>query len=411
MNIAIGKSGRSMYFNRKRWSIFAGDDSPKIIYFELAKQFPEHTFYIIGASDFTKCKKEGMDVPENIRDIWAEMKAEIPKWNEDKRYTYQRLLDYVNKIGLKFDFGIIMQGPDGPSIEGKGIKTVRDPEKDIKPLCMNANYVAPITALLNEQMFPWINLNEDPRYVPTGNKDLFNIEDVILSQINCTIPVKKIKGYFEDAKIINEVPLKYVYAGLEKMFLNDEIYEKIDFTNPDNIKVGEKTYKKKNKFIMTVNGGGNRLKFMEKWIFENEPKQIIYGKWDDESKEKYPENFVEKGIVDLQDEMWETKFTFIPAFSYKSKSFVTQKFWKMLYYGIIPFVDKNGYDIDHLLPIPDFFRVENPDEMWKKIEKLENNSDKYIECLKYFYKMLLDDYFNGKYIKDVFEPWIKKYDK
>ena len=34
MNIAIGKSGRSMYFNRKRWSIFAGDDSPKIIYFE-----------------------------------------------------------------------------------------------------------------------------------------------------------------------------------------------------------------------------------------------------------------------------------------------------------------------------------------------------------------------------------------
>ena len=54
MNIAIGKSGRSCYFNEERWSIYAGDDSPKIIYFEIARQNPQHTFYLIGASDFTK---------------------------------------------------------------------------------------------------------------------------------------------------------------------------------------------------------------------------------------------------------------------------------------------------------------------------------------------------------------------
>ena len=40
MNIAIGKSGRSCYFNEERWSIYAGDDSPKIIYFEIARQNP-----------------------------------------------------------------------------------------------------------------------------------------------------------------------------------------------------------------------------------------------------------------------------------------------------------------------------------------------------------------------------------
>jgi hypothetical protein len=143
---------------------------------------------------------------------------------------------------------------------------------------------------------------------------------------------------------------------------------------------------------------------MEKWIFENEPKQIIYGKWDDESKEKYPENFVEKGIVDLQDEMWETKFTFIPAFSYKSKSFVTQKFWKMLYYGIIPFWCKNDYDKNNLYSMfPDFIKVETPEELVYKINYLENNPEEYKKLLYQLYDLLEDKYFNNDIIHEIFD--------
>ena len=40
MNIAIGKIGRFSYFDPKSWSIYAGDDSPKIIFSELARRFP-----------------------------------------------------------------------------------------------------------------------------------------------------------------------------------------------------------------------------------------------------------------------------------------------------------------------------------------------------------------------------------
>ena len=69
MNIAIGKSGRSCYFNEERWSIYAGDDSPKIIYFEIARQNPQHTFYLIGASDFTKYVEKGGEAPSNIVDL------------------------------------------------------------------------------------------------------------------------------------------------------------------------------------------------------------------------------------------------------------------------------------------------------------------------------------------------------
>ena len=89
----------------------------------------------------------------------------------------------------------------------------------------------------------------------------------------------------------------------------------------------------------------------------------------------------------------------------------TQKFWKMLYYGIIPFVDKNSYDTDKILPLPEFFRVESPEEMWQKINKLYNDKEKYAQCLNYFYSLLEDKYFNGEYIGEIFNPIIKKYEK
>ena len=56
MNIAIGKIGRSSYFDKNNWSIYAGDDSPYIIYTTLAKAFPQHNFYMIGGNDLDRIK-------------------------------------------------------------------------------------------------------------------------------------------------------------------------------------------------------------------------------------------------------------------------------------------------------------------------------------------------------------------
>ena len=58
MNIAIGKFGRSCFFDKSRWSIYAGDDSPYIFYTTLAKRFPEHKFYFIGGNDINKCREK-----------------------------------------------------------------------------------------------------------------------------------------------------------------------------------------------------------------------------------------------------------------------------------------------------------------------------------------------------------------
>ena len=81
----------------------------------------------------------------------------------------------------------------------------------------------------------------------------------------------------------------------------------------------------------------------------------------------------------------------------------------MMYYGIIPFWDKNTYDTDNLFSdLPDFFKVENPDEMWKRIHFLMENPDEYKKYLKIMYDLLEDKYFNGYFIDEVFNPLIEK---
>ena len=41
MNIAIGKFGRSIYFDKSRWGIIGGDETPPIFYTKLAKTYPQ----------------------------------------------------------------------------------------------------------------------------------------------------------------------------------------------------------------------------------------------------------------------------------------------------------------------------------------------------------------------------------
>ena len=82
----------------------------------------------------------------------------------------------------------------------------------------------------------------------------------------------------------------------------------------------------------------------------------------------------------------------------------------MIYYGIIPFWDKNAYDTDNLLAeIPDYVKVSSPEEMWQKIDELYNDREKYKALLKQFYDLLKPEYFDGTLINNVFNPYIEKH--
>lgn len=421
MNILIGKIGRSSYFDKANWSIYAGDDSPKIIYETLAKAYPQHNFYMIGGSDLYKIRADEaksqvgfkrltaqptVKVPSNIIDVFGPAKKMA---KENKTLILDEEVNWINNNHIKFDAGIILQGPDfSVSIPNKGICCKKDKTALAHPLEMGINYSAPIMHVLNTFKVPWININEDPRYVPYNGRDLTNDEIVILSQIQKDIKVDRIEGYFEKSSKMRSVTEHFVYAGTEKMFLAEKV--KADFTNPDSFVAARRHYTKNNKFIMTLNGSPDRYDFVKRWVLDKDPTVKIYGKWDEKSikDSKYKDNFEAKGIVEIEDLMWSSKFTFVPCFEKRLSNFVTQKVWKMIYYGIIPFWDKRTYDTDNYYKdMPDYFKVSSPDEMWQKIDELENNKELYVKYLKEYYALLDDKYFSGQFIIDSVNKYIK----
>jgi len=441
MNIAIGKLGRSMYFDKEKWSIYAGDDSPKIIYFQIAKSHPNDKFYIIGMSDFAEYKKKNAQkifgkeqIPDNIIDIVPDVRemAGPQRWRESSEiflstnalfhaegHDRWRLFDeYFEKTGLKFDLGIFMQGPDGATSVG-GMHIISDKTgKENWPMQMMALYAGPIIQNLNKQGYPWYVINEDPRYLPSKHKDIFNQEVCCISQINDDkkYGVTRLESSYTSSRKMHIV--KYVYGKTERMFMAD--LKKVDFSNPDNIvasipnpttkKLEQHTFQKRHKFLLALNGGYDRLEFVEKWVLNYAPETKIYGKWSEEEKKNHPGTFIEKGIVEMQDIMWESMFTFVTGIDKHITNFVTQKPWKMIYYGIIPFWDKKAYDTDNLLSeIPDYVKVSSPEEMWEKIDHLFNNRDEYVKLLNEFYALLKPEYFNGELIDSVFNPIIEKY--
>lgn len=416
MNIGIGKFGRSMKFDKSTWNIYAGDDSPKIIYFELAKRHPEHTFYILNPSDFTKYKQkyEGKEyIPDNIVDLYYDAKHNYPyRYDHGKtksdiiEHSYEALVNAAKDKNVKIDLGLFMQGMDFAfSVPEVGL--LRKDGKEARMLDCAMSYCGNLIYFINYQGFKWYNINEDPRYLPYDAFDILNDEEYVFSQVNKTIPIKRIVGYGEDSLKQRDLNLEFKYSGIEKMFLAEK--PKIDFSDPTHIQVGDNVYQKNNDFIMTLNEGPSRRQFIENWILKFRPDTKIYGRWKDEKTLKaHPDTFICKGILEIEDLMWSSKFTFVPCFNKSITNFLTQKVYKSIYYGIIPFWDKNTYDTDNIYKeIPDYFKVESPEEMWEKIDYLNSHEDEYRKYLKIYYDLLEDKYFNGDFIEDTFGPVLK----
>lgn len=408
MNILIGKSGRSIFFDEDSWSIYAGDDEAPILYTELARRYPQHTFYLIGKSDIPKLrrkiKKETnhsfsfFDDPDEASKTFEDyVPSNIVYLLEDFKNSgfsdeHVYLEDLIFKKSLKFDAGIMIVGPTPQiGIPGKGIQKL-DGQPGIV-LEMFQKYYAPVMHVLNITGTPYFNIVTDPRYVPYRARDIFNDERFILSQINTEFHGRKrISGYGELSapQNLRLVSQKYEYAGVETIFMMR--LKKVDFTQME----------KPNQFIMALNSAGpqsDRQRIIKDWLLRDSSKQVkIYGKWEPEFISQFPDGvFEEKAIRDIEPEFWNSRYTLIPPFSLNQSNFVTQKFWKMIYYGIIPFFHPQ-YDTDRLFNIPDFLRVSNPKQMWDRIDHLQNNENDYRRLLKLIYNMLDDKYFSGEFM-------------
>lgn len=403
MNILIGKLGRVIHFDKKKWSIYAGDEEGPLLYTMLARRYPQHTFYLAGRSDIKAYREKRaktswfddettdvVDIPDNIVDLFdecpkAQMTYEHVLANNDVHFWLEQ---HVKSRGLKFDAGIMYQGPAGAvGIPNVGIKTLKE-HTPAKPLVMFSWYYAPPMHLLNVTNTPYVLMVSDPRYVPLEQRDVINDERVILSQVNITKHKPRIVSY-ADSLNLRRVQLNYEYSGIETVFLLNE--KKIDF----------RKVKKDNLFVMGLNGGGDRGAIIEEWLLKTEQGRDvkIYGKWDEDMTSKYPGVFENKGISEVSDIFWRSKYTLIPPFFNKLSGFVTQKFWKMLYFGIVPFFHPK-YDTDKIFDVPAILRVRSAREMWSTIERLEANPREYQEVLEHLWDMLDDGYYTGEYLSN-----------
>jgi hypothetical protein len=431
MNIAIGKIGKSIIFDSTKWGLIGGDEMAPILYSFLAEKYPQHKFYILGQTDIDYVRPKAAlgkhqtsragktytfeypKLPDNLISVESMIdKSVLPTAKEraagdptndpafQHRLQYRLIADKLMEIPI--DFGIFVMGPTG-AVNIPCRSKIIGSERIAITLQMFANYAGPIFEYLNMSGIPWFHLSEDPRYLPPTCRDLFNIEKFSLSQINGKFQTKRYQDYEHQTKFITK-DVEYIYSMIETIFLIKE--KKIDFRNMN----------KTGGFIMGINEGGKRGEIIEQWLLRYNKDIQIFGKWEESWHKKYPNNFKEVRIApgytdkygfkeNASDEFLNAKYTLIIGM--KNPKFVTQKFWKMIHMGIIPFFHPD-YDIDRIFKVPTFLRVRTPKQMWERIAELENNETLYREILSQLYDMLDDSLFNGEQINKVINESVVK---
>src|SRR5574344_103507 len=393
-NIAIAKMGKTISFNFEKHGPIGGDiDCPSFIY-AIAKTYPEHDFWIIGRNDYSKVYPEGL-LP-NIHSIWNEKcysllyEPGIKPWSniddndyeshpEDFENYYNYVENIFNKLNIKIDFAFIFMGMTF-TVSQFNIKPIKNNKRDTKTYAKTilaaTMYASFLSKWLNESKVPYVNIATDPRQYGTVPKDIVNQPLMYLSQID------------EVFKYGSPSPLYYPKdISHDPVNIQNNIYSGIEIL-PIMIKEPIEKFPEKHGINLILNEGntrGNnrsksRYDMVNKWILSNKDLDCsIYGKWD-ESIIASDKRF--KGPIrpiDLGSVLNTTKYTLcIPI----EAGWITAKYLEMLHYGVIPFVTSEYASKVKEHYIPNELIIKTPDEMWKKIEFLDNNDDIYKKLLE-----------------------------
>jgi len=399
MNVLVGKFGKSILFNEEKWGMIGGDAQPKLFYLWLAETYPEHNFYMIGKNDIKQYKKKNIQppIPDNLIDLWDDcIPKEMPRHQLSERVdapiTWPWMLEKVKKLNI--DCGLFFGGPTGCVNIPETCYKLNGTGDIAKVLYMFVCYVAPMNHVLNSLKIPYTRILEDPKYAPDRARDLFHRDKFTLAQYNVTKIAKTIKSY-EENDIIIEQECKFVYSGVENIFLLGE--KKEDF----------RKYKKDIDMLVIMNEGRGRGPAVEEWVLSNYPDAIVSGKWSKEWQDKYPKNIIQTPMHDMLDLVKRTKYTYITPIL---KNWVTSKWSKMAHYGILPFFDPT-YDTQGHVKIDPYLRVNSPEEMKEKIDFLNKNPKEYERLLDHIWELLDEKYYNGQYFKklvdETFERLVK----
>jgi len=361
-NIAFSKIGKSIKFHTK-YSPSGGDNEASQLLCILANNNPDKTFYIVGRSDFSKMsstQSSEMFKFGNVIDTYA---------SRPKNAKYTWLNDYF--ADKKVDVHIAMTGQIGTvTIPGK-IKQVRNPELIASVIEMTRGYSTDTISWMNDnQHIPVLNVINDPRYDMSQSRDMIVNPKWSLSQFNYSYIKNSIRSYEDQTRDEHTINVKY--AEMEKIFL----YGRSEV--PINIK------DRIVNFMVVLNEGSpSRYPMLNEWILSKVEDVEVYGSWSDEralSDSRFKGSLV---IDELQKKLSNVRSTFIIPIA---PGWVTSKYIEMIHAGVVPFLHPT-YDSSNLTGLPEFLRPKTPEELFKRIEQLKDDSVymKVISALRHKY--------------------------
>ena len=407
-NVLIGKIGKSIKF--KNLHINTGDDTGMILFSTMSRMIPEWNFYFCGPNDLSKLTPDEYDYlfpNHNVYSVFV--KARQIEGYPEGTITHDPTVENIKKQNINIDFAIMFTGYVGATCLSN---VIRKKNGDYR-LSLQAfkNYVGAYVHVLNCLQCPLYTIAEDPRYITINAKELFNRERLVFTQMPDTYItthesfIVSYDDYAKTNKCITK-SIKCTYGGVEKIFLMA-----IDKHWRDNIDVNRKLANTKNpKCIVLSNGHGTssinggstvldgRLEGYRKYIIDGLKDTAysdtkIYGKWSDAALEKYPQ-IIDKKIIELDDEIADAKYSFIYSII---PGFVTIKPYEMIIKGLLPFIHPD-YDRHHLLGLPEYLYVKDPNDFAEKMAQLDADDELYKKLLNECIDAIKPEYIDGTYI-------------
>ena len=393
MNILISKLDIARFTKcPDKMKTYGGFDVAALMLLNIVKEYSQHTFYYIGSNDISEFENK----PSNLIDIETPIKDINRKCKGLEKYEVA--INYCKDNDLTFDFALywycrftnLAKYKDG-YISSKGTpRKLRQCEK-----CLS--HIMAVPKEFNIPVYYMIDDVTELKQIPYD----MDKPAAIWTQCNGTTTYQHYTS--PDNPVREKIQFPISYKPIERLWLLGK--NKVDWRG----------YNKTNEFIVTCNAPSDqtldKFFYIKKWVLDVFDNATIYGRWTctkamatEISKNNAAHRFVERGMCEMEDLMFNTKYTIVIPPSKKYPEFVTQKVYSMLYYGIIPFWCKYDYDKDNLYnEFPDFIKVETPEELIEKINYLNNNPEEYKKLLYQLYNLLEDKYFDNRIIHELFD--------
>ena len=400
-NIVIGRLGLTIKFTGIKIGTQTACDTDRMIYSTLSQMNPDFNFYFIGPSDLHKLTKEEYDEIFPCHNVFS-------AWTNDLRKSrdFSKIIKYFNDNNITIDFALLNTGGSSPACVPNFY-----PKKDggvRKLLISQINYMGPYIYTLNHLGCPVYCMADDARNILLNFRDLWNRERKVFTQANHKLETITHITSMTDFTLKTDI-IDCLYAHIERIDLigmPDNWKDRIDLNR-------KLKSPKESHFLVISHGNGTnkinsnrtikngRFKGYKEYVIDNFKDTIynkskIYGKWTDDIYEQYPNNFEDKPMIELNDILKDARYSLVYS---QIKNFVTVKPWEMVANGIIPFIHPD-YDPEHILGLPDYVYIKDPEDFKNKIIELDNNDELYLKVIKNCMDCIKEEDRNGTFINN-----------